>query len=486
MKGFVVILGKKNRAVLGSQAGFALPMAIALGTAMLALASLSLLVAQGDRNKSFQRQASGASVLVSDSALARVLLQLSKPNNSELLVRNYDSINPTTGKTYLGADGIPKSGDETGTAVDEWTGYNPNGSPCAQQRGRAAPNISLTGIVGTNGTYTIRAYRYDKQKKIGTLVAEGVYQNNISLVAVTLTIEPILDDFPGVFLKNNGGSVDGKIALRNRSIFGKNGNVYYAPSGSADASLTGVSAPGDATRPSYLNAIWAGSSDGASSDAVEGKLFACRLTPTVPVTPQGTSLTINTSQTLLGSSSGITHYQIQLIDLDDDQTLTVNTTAGPVYLYLKGGSNSLVLRENAKIINTRTDGQSPQVGDLRIMSLGDDGIHLYDTTCIQDAFIYIPKDQLELYTTGAGCPSGQNTNFEGVAWVEELLFSKNAASNRDVVLSWQTIQNTTVIPNATAGIDVPDDVSSLADLLEYVNWPVRYRYKIIQSWQRVH
>jgi hypothetical protein len=482
----VVLVHKKRRIPLGQQAGVALPMAIALGMAMLSLASLSLLIAQGDRNKAFQRQSSGASVLVSDSALARILLQLSKPNNSELLVRNYDSINPATGKTYLGADGIPQNGDETGSAVNEWTGYNPIGSPCAQQIGRAAPNISLTGIVGTNGTYTIRAYRYDKQKKIGTLVAEGVYQNNISLVAVTLTIEPILDDFPGVFLNNVWGAADGKLALRNRSISGKNGNVYYSPAGSADPSLAGVSAPGDATRPSYLNAIWSGPSDGATSDSVEGKLFACKLTPTVPVTPQGTTLTITTSQTLSGSSSGITHYQIQSINLATNQTLTIDTTAGPVYLYLKGGSNSLVLRDTAKILNTRTDGQSPQVGDLRIMSLGDDRAHLYGQSCIQDAFIYLPQDQLELYTTGAGCPGGQNTNFEGVAWVEELLSSKNAASNRDVPLSWQNVQNTTVIPNTTSGIEVSDDVSSLSDLLQYVNWPARYRYKIIHSWQRVN
>ncbi len=481
------MLLKKGRAELGKQAGFALPMAIALGMAMLAIASLSLFVAQGDRNKAVQRQSSGSSFMVSDSAIARALLQLSKPNNSMLLVRNYDSINPATGKTYLGADGIPKNGDETGTAVDEWTGYNPSGSPCAQQLGLTAPNVAFTGTVGTNETYTIRAYRYDKQRHLGTLLVEGTYQGQSSLVAITLTIEPILDDFPGVFVKSTGGTVDGKLALRNRSILGSIGNVYYSPSSSADPSLTGISAPGDSTRSSYLNAIWSGPSDGASGDSVEGKLFACRLTPNVPVTPQGTNLgVITTSLTLSGSSSGITHYQIQSINLTNNQTLTVDTTAGPVYIYLSGHTNSLILRNTAKILNTRTDGQPPRVGDLRIMSLGDDGIHLFEQSCIQSAFVYLPMDQLELYTTGSGCPGGQNTNFEGVAWVEEVLFSKNAVSNRDVVLSWQNVQNTTVIPNATSGIAVPDDVSSLSDLLEYVDWPTRYRYKTIQNWQRVN
>ncbi|WP_404790550.1 hypothetical protein [Altericista sp. CCNU0014] len=481
-----MLVHKKSRISLGQQAGVALPIAIALGMAMLAIASASLLLAQGDRNTAVQRQSSGASFLVSDSALARALLQLSKPNNSMLLVRNYDPIDPTTGKNYLGADGIPKSGDETGGAIDQWTGYDPSGSPCAQQIGRTAPSVALTGTIGANATYTIRAYRYDKQKQLGTLLAEGRYQGQAALVAVTLTIEPIWDDFPGIFLNNRSeSSADGKLALRNRSILGENGNIYYSPIGSADSSLTGMSAPGDSTRSSYLNAIWSGPSDGASGDSVAGKLFACRLTPSVPVNPQGTNLLdISESLTLEGSASGITHYRIQTINLSGNETLTVNTTAGPVYLYLTGGTSTL--RDTAKILNIRKDGQSPQVGDLRIMSLDNDGLRLFDRSCIQDAFIYFPKDQLELYTTGPGCLGGQNTNFEGVAWVEELLFSKNASSNRDVALSWQTIQNTTVIPAVTSGIDVPGDVSSLADLLEYLDWPARYRYKTIQSWQRVN
>jgi hypothetical protein len=68
----------------------------------------------------------------------------------------------------LGADGASKSGDESTTAVDQWTGYDPSGAPCFQQLGRNAPNIALTGTIGANETYTIRAYRYDKQNQQGT------------------------------------------------------------------------------------------------------------------------------------------------------------------------------------------------------------------------------------------------------------------------------------------------------------------------------
>jgi hypothetical protein len=492
-----VLVHQKNRIALKQQAGFAMPMAIALGMAMLALASLSLLVAQGNRNKAVARQSSGASILVSDSALARVLLQLSKPNNSMLLVRNYDSINPATGQTYLGADGIPKSGDETGTAVDEWTGYNSSTSSCAQQIGRTAPNVALTGTVGTGESYSIRAYRYDKQKKLGTLVAEGTYQGQSSLVAVTITIEPVLSDFPSILLINRWSDL-GTLALRGRQILGDNANVYYSSIASADSSLTGISKPGDTTRPNYLNALWSSdTSDGASGDTIEGKIFACKLLPTVPIATTGTNLgTITADQTIYGSGGKVpTYYKVDKINLVNDNTLTVDTTGGPVEIIItdKGNPGSsadlgITLRNTAKIINIRTDGQTPKVGDLRIMVPGNSQTNLYDKTCIQDAFLYAIQDELRILTSGAGCPSGSNTNFEGVVWAEAILSSKNAVGNRSVNYAWSgnSEYDSTVTSGVTSGIEVPDDLSSLSDLLKYVDWPVRYRYEIIQNWQRVN
>jgi hypothetical protein len=501
-KGMVVLLKKKGRAALGRQAGFALPMAMALGMAMLAIASLSLLVSQGDRNKAVQRKSSGSSFMVSDSAIARALLQLSKPNNSMLLVRNYDSINATTGKIYLGADSIPKNGDETGTAVDEWTTYNPSGSPCAQQLGRTAPNVALTGTVGTNETYTIRAYRYEKAKETGVLLVEGNYNGQSSLVAVTLSIEPVLDDFPGVLLFDSTPTnswMGGVLALRGRQISGSKGNVYYVAANSADPFLTGISKPGDTTRPNYLKALWSSTvNDGASTDTVEGKIFACRLTPNIPAGSTGINKgVINASMTLSGTGGKVTtHYQVDQIDLASSETLTVDTTGGPVQIDIpdKGsaGNNpdlAITLRGTAKIINIRTDGQSPKVGDLRIILRGNSQTNLYDKTCIQDAFLYSFEDELRIMTSGPGCPSGENTNFEGVVWVQAALSSKNASGNRDVSYLGGNTGNqydTTTTPGASSGIEVPDDVSSLSDLLDYVDWPARYRYKTIQNWQRVN
>jgi hypothetical protein len=95
-----------------AQQGFALSLAIGLGLVMTAIGITTILVAQNDRLAAQQRKESGSGLFVAEGGTARMLAQFQKPNNSLLLVRNYDSINPTTNKTYLGPDGVPNSGDE--------------------------------------------------------------------------------------------------------------------------------------------------------------------------------------------------------------------------------------------------------------------------------------------------------------------------------------------------------------------------------------
>ncbi|MGB8700689.1 MAG: hypothetical protein WCD18_14835 [Thermosynechococcaceae cyanobacterium] len=464
---------------------------------MIALSVMTVLVAQGDRNSALRRKESGASVLVSDSAAARALLALSQPENGALLMRNYDPIDPNTGNNYLGSDGIPNSGDETALAVDEWTGYDPSNAPCFQQLGWGAPDLPLTGTIGNQETYIIRAYRYDQRNRWGTLLVEGNYKGQRSKVAITFSIEPVAEDFPGVMVIDNtyGASKQvGVLGLRGRDILGHNGNVYYAPYSSAAPAFTGRSAPGDATRPNYLSAIWSSSTqDGAIGDTVSGKLIACKLTPLLPVGTKGKNLgAIKTSLTLTGTGGPIpTFYQVEEIALANKDTLKVDTTNGPVYIevvFTGSNRNAISLKGQAKILNIRTDGKPPQVGDLRFLSWGDTGVTLYDQTCIQDAFFWFWKDELRLLTSGPGCPSGQNTNFEGVVWMEAILSSKNATVNRDLNYLGQTGQSydTETTSGATSGIAVPDDVASLTDVLKYVDWPARYKYGAIKNWQRVN
>lgn len=477
--------------------GFALPLAVGLGLVMLILGLSSVLIAQGDRTTASLRRESGASLAIAEGGLARSLAQLAVPNNAVLLSRNYDTINPETGKTYLGPDGILKSGDEESSVVDEWTGYDPSGQPCYQQKAWGSPNFALTGSMGGTGTFTVKAYRFEPKAQKGTLFVEASKDGQSTGVLLTIAVQPELKDFPGIVLHDPYPDDDydaGLLALRGRQILGNNGNVYYPPQHSSDPSLTDSSAPGDATRTEYLNAIFSSpASDGASGDTVSSQLFACQLSPALPNGSGGTNLgTITTSQTLSGAGGTVpTRYRIDRIDLAGNDVLTIDTTDGPVVLDFVNSAaphQTIRLQNSAKILNIRTDGQPPRVGDLRLHLIGrHDPILLYDRTCIQNAFIWSWSDEVRLLTSGPGCPGGKNTNVEGVIWAEAILSAKNASTNRDINYlneAWDDY-DTVITPNVTSGIAVPDDVSSLTDILEYVDWPVRYRFGGVEQWQRV-
>lgn len=475
--------------------GFALPLALGLGFVMIILGLSTMMMAQSDRISAFNRRQSGASLALAEGGMARSLAQLTKPNNAVLLNRNYDTINPETGKTYLGPDGLFNSGDEETSPTDEWTGYDPNGFSCYQQKGWGSPNFALTGSMGKTGTYAVRAYRYNPQAQQGTLFVEASRDGRTTGVQITIAVQPDLDDFPGIVLSESTGnpsSGTGVLALRGRVIQGSKSNVYYHPASSADSSLTASAAPGDVNRNSYLNAIWSSSSeDGANGDTVQGSLFACTLRPQIPDGIKGTNFGIIDSGTTFKGLGGKapTLYQVDKIDLDGNETLTVDTTNGPVQIDIKNGGSpedGIILRQNAKILNIRTDGQPARVGDLRIFGRKDDRVHLYDQTCIKNAFLYFPYDELRLLTMGPGCPGGSNTNVEGVVWAEAILSSKNEATHRDVDYLGYSGQDfdITTKSGVTSGIAVPEDLTSLMDILKYIDWPARYRFGGVSKWQR--
>ena len=207
--------------------------------------------------------------MTTEGGISRVLAQVTQVNNSILLNRNYDAINPRTGQTYLGVDGIPNSGDEGNTVVDEWTGYDPSGSACFLAKGIGAPTLEMTGTIAGSGSYTIRAYRYDQTQGVGKLLVEANQGGLRSAVLIGLSVQPNLDDFPGVLVSDwgPGGTALGALALRGREIRGSKGNVYFSPTSSPDSSLYGSSDPGDSDRPDYLNGVWSNTvDDGATGD----------------------------------------------------------------------------------------------------------------------------------------------------------------------------------------------------------------------------
>ncbi|MGF1601262.1 MAG: hypothetical protein ACFCU8_04450 [Thermosynechococcaceae cyanobacterium] len=310
------------------QQGFALPLAMGLGLVMLVLGVSTIMVAQSDRSTAFQRRETGASFAVAEGGIARVLAQLTQKNNAVLLTRNYDTLNPKTNQTYLGTDGVPNSGDEETNLVNEWSTYSATPSACMPTPG-APPSITYTDT-STTGTYTLKAYRYNPDKQTGTLLVEGKQGSYVSYVAVTISIDSDLVDFPGVLVSD-------RLALRGRRISGRYGNAYYDPNLSGDRRFTASAAPGESARPDYRNALWSGSWDGFNNDLVDGKIIACSMTPILPLAPPAGAPVTNIDR-LEGnhSLSGVIntrYYRVKRVNLKNADTVTVDTTNGPVYIF---------------------------------------------------------------------------------------------------------------------------------------------------------
>ncbi|PSB02916.1 hypothetical protein [Merismopedia glauca] len=434
-----------------SEHGSTLPLVIGMG-AMMMLASVILIIqSQEGQNIAQGRTNTGNSLAIAEGGVARTLVLLTKPNNAVLLTRNYDLINSKTGKTYLGADGFGNTGDEETAIVQEWT----NSCPCPNNLG--PPDITYNGNIGTNGQYKLLAYRYNATDKTGTFLVEGKEGTLAAAhIAVKVSVKSSSINFPGVLARK---SVD----LRGRTVSGANGNVYYNPAFSNNPSLTAAAAPGDPNRLQYLNALWSG-----PSDNVSGTIFAYPLNPTIPTDPPPGAIDlglVKESLTISNNTGGIKYYNVEKIDFDTGRTLTVDTTQGPVYIYIE---DEIILKGNSKIRNVRSDGQPPRVGDLRLI-LGQadfDEIFIYDNTCIDTAFIYNATSDVHLFGSGDGCPSNGNSNIDGVVWAED-------------------ISDTTT--SSTSGINVPDDVSSLSDLLSTtgLNVDAKNQFGGVKSWQRV-
>lgn len=465
--------------------GFTIVFALSMGLIMMAIATTLIFRASRNEAIASSRTETGDSLAVAEAGVARILVQFTKPENAVLLNRNYDPLISGTNKNYLGADGIPNTDDDddTNSTIDEWTGFSPPAtSPCpnAVPNPPGSPSVSFDGTIGSNGQYQLLAYRYDRASKTGNFLISGQKSisgqsaPSISYIGVTVSIT---DNFPGVLVSEPMPLEHDTLKLTERKISGKNGNLYFdaASHNTTDSilnNLNGSVATGDSERQKYLKAVEQNNPliVGSVKDNISGKIYACRLESedNLLYNPQGTDLgDITNNLTISGNSGQITYYQANKIYLDS-KTIDVDTTNGPVYLFIKGQStleDGFIIKGTAKIRNIRTDGNSPKVGDLRIIvALTQEwgqSIRIFDTACIQTAFIYNPNGDLALNSSGSGCNSG-HSNIDGVVWVED-------------------IDNQT---GSDAGITVPDDVSSLTDLTTSVGLPTINKVGSIQSWQR--
>jgi hypothetical protein len=460
---------------LNRHQGFALPLAMGLGFVILMLGITTLLTAEGDRKTAWVRKQNDLSIVVAETGIARTLAQLSKPNNKVLLTRNYDTVSAKTNKTYLGPDGIFRSGDEESTMVNQWQNP-PTPWNCPGTTSAGSPSITYSGSVDANSGYTLESYRHNPKSRTSTLLVKGEALGSSTQIAVTLSMTPDPENFPGILASES-------LYLQGRQVSGRNGNVYYNPDQSGYQAATGFAAPNNATRSQFLNAIWSGSTDGFTSDVIAGNIVACKVTFTAPYTPPTSVISLEKLDgdvNILALGNGITHYKTPRVELKNNNTVIANTTLGPVYLYVNG---DFTMKGNSKILNIRTDGKPSQVGDLRIISAAGNGyaFEMFDNTCIQNAFLYNPESDFHIQTVGDGCSSPGSTNFEGVIWAEDIISSRiNSTTRRDIDGDNDIIQTS----NAVSGIAVPDDVSSLKDMADSIRVPFKYRFNRVVDWKR--
>jgi hypothetical protein len=453
-------VNKKLQAILkhyADERGFALPLVLGMGLMMLMSGAILITLAQNNLTVASGRTRNGNSLAVAEGGVARTLAQLTQPDNAVLLTLNYDPINPKTGTTYLGPDGIANNGDEESSDVNQWGNPTASAPPCSAAINSGSPNIAYSGTIGSDGTYTLIAYRYNSANKTATFVVEG-RQGTITsaYVAVTISIDSPTANFPGVMRIGDIYDND-SFDLQGRNILGKNGNVYYHPVLTRNPTLTGSASPSDPNRPQYFNAISTG------TDNISGKIVACSFTPTFSYIPPSKAAKlgdVKTSRDIANTSGDIEYYEAKKIDLNNNDIVEVDTTKGPIYIYVEDG---ITLAGASQIRNIRTDGQPPRVGDLRlILGVKNTEVFIYGTSCIQTAFIYDARSDVHLESTGDGCPSPGDTNIDGVIWAEDI---------------------SDATPN-TSGIAVPDDVSSLSDLFN-TSLPTKNKIGAVKSWERI-
>ena len=339
---------QRRKRFLKVSRGFALPLAIMLGLVMLAIAFISVLAAQDGRDLAHSRLSTNSTFIVTEGGVARSLDQLSSSNNSKFLTRSYDPINPATGKTFLGPDGILNSGDEESVAVNEWVSATNN---CTG--GATSASIAYNGTLGTN-PYTLQAYRYTPAQQQGNLLVVGGQAPPLSAVQISLSIASSSSTpVPGLWIQDNskskisGGQLKTDIWDSTCSSNSNSGNV---------ASLQGAQAP---IPPSNTPAVY---------NVQPGLPF-----PTMPLagsTPpitgssgtyalaQITNSTGSLPQSGDTPSNGVITYHVgsqTSVKLSGGNILNLGTGNETIVLYLDGGidlsgGSSLQLTSGSKLI----------------------------------------------------------------------------------------------------------------------------------------
>jgi hypothetical protein len=388
--------------------GYVLPLVIGLGTAMLILGLTASLLVQTDRKVSGDRREVGMSLAMAESGADRIMALLSQSANSPMLVRNYDPIYATTGENYLGADGIPNSGDETATAIDEWNTTN---------------SSLMNGTIG-DGTYVLRGYRYDPIQKLATLVVEGNYRQATTTIAIALAIKNESTPVAGLWIASNpdsgisGGSLQTNIQDSTPAANNNAGNVAelqgsQQPIPPASTTVGYNHTPGLAFPPLPAAAITPPSSSTPGVYAITQINNSTGTLPRTGDTPNNGVITYHV--TASGSRS---------INLSGGNTVNLGTGAETIILYLDGGVNlsggsNIQLAPGSKLIIYAR-------GDVTL-SGGSTTAAINNSDSISNAQLYIDGAgrvtlsggsalRMFLFAPAAEVISSSSSNFHGVLW----------------------------------------------------------------------
>jgi len=352
-----------------SDRGFALPVAVAMGFIILLIAATLIMRSQGDGITAAAQMNTAQSLSVAEGGVVRSISNLKNTNNGAYLKLNYDPLNTTTSKTYLGPNGTLDDGDGEASAVDEWT--NPPSVGACVTAG-SIPTGLTSGSIGS-GSYQLKAYRYrdpdgtaNNGDEVGDLVVQGQQGSGISQLQVTVPIvqSAVTGSFPGLYASNsvNLGNND---VLKVAGQTGSAANVVCKSCTVSTAQCSG----GTPTAAGLASAV----GKGPNSD-IDGKvIIGDPQIPSVPTAPTTTcsstsgtncqnnigvisgSMTLPRSSDVTNRSTwGVStstpyHYVVSSISLSGNDTLTVNTSNAPVYIYVTG---DVSLGGNATINHT--------------------------------------------------------------------------------------------------------------------------------------
>lgn len=432
-------------------AGFGLPLAIAMGLIILLIGITMVIRSFNDKVTASTQKQTANSFAIAEGGLSRTLSLLNS-SFQPFLKLSYDPINPSTGRTYLGSNGIANDGDEGTTAVDDWSSL-PAPPPCIDLR-----NLSKTLLQGNIGgaatnNYQVLAYRYDASARIGTLLVRGQESNSeaVTLIQQTMQIEERRSsnpaDFPGLMAQ--------EIDLKNNDVLGSvAGNVLCT-------NLTHCSIPDPSThcldgrpnRQALLAAIGA-----KRNSEVQGQIWVREVKwpplPSIPPSaPTPIAITDTTTLSPPTDSSDPYSYVVSSIQLRGNKTLTIDTSTRPVYLFLTG---DLILSGRAAIIHTGSPERFRVYGNPEDADNGNDQtITLNGGSSTTSGFIYAPDAR-------AGINGGSSTpDFRGAIWIKTW---DGSASNR-------------------AEIEVPNEMAQLLGPT-FSNWIVGVQFGPSTRWER--